>query len=487
MPRQLVDREEDVRQLRRLAADRGRQLALLYGRRRVGKSYLLTHAWRRDDIEPLYFTASATTPQINRRALLREAELWADVELRPEDHPTWRTVFRALFELRKDDPVVIVLDEFQYLADDESGMQELASELNAVWERPLDRESGLLVVLSGSAVRAMEALESGGSPLFGRLDWRRKLQPFDYYDAAQMVDYGARQTVLTYAAFGGLPQYLDAIDSDRPLSDNIVELLLSADGSVRIQIETALEQEEGLRNTHKYRAILASVGLSRCTVGDIAASLGQSADSALKRMIKRLVELEYLEEERNFDAPRNQPTRYRMADPAQRFYYGLVLPNESGIASAGPRRVWEERIEQQAWPTYVGREVFEDVVRQAYLRFGAEEGLPAVETWGRWEGRDRHRKPLEIDIVTRLLDGQMMTGAIKFRKRALSARVVTEHISGLERLADSGKGWAHDALESNAVLLFVSAGGFSDSSFYEVAREYDQKVIAWELEDLRLG
>lgn len=91
-----------------------------------------------------------------------------------------------------------------------------------------------LVVLSGSAVHTMQALESGGSPLFGRLDWRHQLRPFVYYDAGRMVEYGMRHKVLTYAAFGGTPQHLASIDSSRPLSDNIVQPLVTPSGRVRI-------------------------------------------------------------------------------------------------------------------------------------------------------------------------------------------------------------------------------------------------------------
>jgi hypothetical protein len=200
-----------------------------------------------------------------------------------------------------------------------------------------------------------------------------------------MVDWAAKEKILTYAAFGGTPKYLDAIDGERTLDENIVDLMLSPDGKVRIQVETALEQEEGLRDSTRYRAILASVGLKRRTIGDVAASMGQSADGALKRMVKRLVELEYLEEEQNFDAPHNQAKRYRLADPGQRFYYGLVLPNESAIASAGAEAVWRQRLEPDAWPSYVGFEVFEDVVRQAYLRHAQAHNLPAVEEWGKIE------------------------------------------------------------------------------------------------------
>lgn len=479
----MINREQEVRDLRDLVGD-GRRLALLYGRRRIGKTFLLTHVWEHP-ARTLYFTASATSPEINRRALLREASAWSGKDLRAEDYPTWRTVFRAIFELRPNEPVVVVLDEFQYLASTDDGFQEVASELNAVWEGTTSRSGGLLVVLSGSAVHTLKALDAGGSPLFGRLDWRRRLPAFDYFDAGQMVEaYGPRDRILTYAAFGGTPQLLAAVDDARAVADNIVDLFLSPDGRVRMQVESALEQEEGLRDIPKYRAILASVGLKRRTVGEIAASLGQEADSSLKRMIKELVRLEYVEEERNFDAPRNQANGYRMADPAQRFYYGLVLPNESAIASAGPRAVWEHRLGGETWPVYVGQRVFEDVVRQAYLRQDPTEDLPSVQEWGRWEGRDRHREPLEIDIVARLLGGPMMTGSVKFRNRPADARVFLDHLSALERLAASGRRWARDALDPASPFLFVSAGGFKDS-FREVREEQrPRRVTTWSLDDL---
>lgn len=475
-----VNRERELARLNQLANQDGHHLALVYGRRRIGKTYLLTHAWQD---KALYFTASATSASINRRALLREAQAWTDIELRPDDHPTWRTLFRTLFELQPDSPLVVVLDEFQYLASDDEGLREIASELNAVWEGGIRRDAALLVVLSGSAVHTLRELESGGSPLYGRLDWRCRLEAFDYWDAAKFVDWPPRDKVQLYAAFGGTPKYLDAVESSTDIESNIVSLMLASDGPVRMQVETAIEQEEGLRDVASYRAVLASVGLKRPTIGEIAASMGRPKDNALKRIVKRLVDLGYLSEEKNFDAPRNQQKRYRLSDPAQRFYYGLVLPNESAIANAGEGEVWSQRLEPSTWPTYVGFEVFEDIVRQAYLRFGNERDLPAIETWGRWQGQDREGQDLEIDIVARALDKTILTGSIKFTRQPANAAVFLDHVGALQRLTRSGKKWAHRALEDDSIMLFVSAAGFSDS-FHEVANEVRQRVICWDLSDI---
>jgi uncharacterized protein len=477
----VIDREAETAALQRLAEAGSRKLALVYGRRRIGKTYLLNSLWPRERL--LYFTASATSPAINRRVLIEEAALWSGEELRAEDYPTWRSVFKALFSLAPDRDLVMVLDEFQYLATDGAGLREVASELNAVWESRGERSGGLLLVLSGSEVATLESLNRGGAPLYGRLDATLQLQPFDYYDAAAMIsDYDAADRIRGYSAFGGVPTYLRAIDTVRPLEDNIVDLLLSPRGEVRLQLETVLTQEEGLRDVVAYQGILGAVGLKRRTRGEIAAATGRALDSSLRRMIGQLVELGYLGEETGFEESPNQGLRYRIVDPALRFHHGLVLPNESAIASAGAATVWRERLAAQVFPTHVGG-AFEDVVRQAYVRFAAERELPAVERWGRWDGQDRAGESIEVDLAARLLDGRMLTGSAKFRRRRTNASALHDHVDALHRLAASGRGWARDALAATSLLLFVSAAGYTQS-FRRAAAAARQPVLAWDLGDL---
>ena len=132
----------------------------------------------------------------------------------------------------------------------------------------------------------------------------------------------------------------------------------------------------------------------------------------------------------------------------------------------------------------VESEEMESAIQQAYLRLGSRRELPPVQDWGRWEGQDRNRQSIEIDVACRLLDGRMMTGTVKFQTRGAGARLFLHHVQALERLAASGQGWAHEALEPEAPFLFVSAAGFRDS-FREVREEQPERpVIMWELNDL---
>lgn len=475
---EIVDREAEIRRLRELADASEPRLALVYGRRRIGKTYLLSHLWDRD--RAFYFTASATTPEQNRRQLVREAARWSGRALRPEDHPTWRTVFGMLFELRAPEPVVVVIDEFQYLGEDQRDLASVASELNVAWETPRSQRP-LLVVLSGSSVRTLEALDAGGAPLHGRLHWKAELHPFDYRDAGRMVPYpDLRSRAYVYGVFGGVPHYLSAVDAARPLDRNIADRMLSPRGEVRSQIETAILQEQGLREVPKYRAILRAIGAGRTELNDIAGRAGLPNDTSLRRMVDRLVTLAYVKKQRNLGARRTDPFRYHLADPAFRFYHEFVAPYESTLEIHDPLRVWQELLGERL-DGYMGR-VFETMIPQAYRRRQGTDGLPLVGEWGRWEGVDVDGRSLEVDLAVRLAGGGILTGEVKWNRRAVGPRVHLEHLSTLDRLARSGVGWAHQARDDESPLLYVAAGGFSDD-FASVARSTRGEVYLWSLEE----
>ena len=160
-PNLIIDRQQELARLHQLLQPGEPQLALMYGRRRVGKTHLLARAWK--DVPSFYFTASETTPAQNRAALLDSFATWTDARIHTEDYPTWRAVFRLLLEHDSPNPLVLTIDEFQYLGENAREIKAVASELNAAWEmrRP---PRPLVLVIAGSAVRTLQSLSDGGSP-----------------------------------------------------------------------------------------------------------------------------------------------------------------------------------------------------------------------------------------------------------------------------------------------------------------------------------
>jgi AAA+ ATPase superfamily predicted ATPase len=476
----IIDREREQERLRELAKDPAPQMALLYGRRRVGKTYLLTHLWSSD--RAFYFTASTVTPEQNRRQLIAQVSEWTGDPHRPQDYPTWRTVFRLLLSLNGDHPLVVVLDEFQYLGESEQDLACVASELNAVWEGPKRPTRPVLLVLSGSATRTMEALDAGGAPLHGRLAWKAQLEPFDYWDAAAMGPFASlRDRACTYGVFGGMPRYLASLETDRTFAENVTRLMLSPRGDVRSQVETAILQEQGLRDIPKYIGILRAIGAGRTELSEIADLAGLAKHTTVREKVDRLAELGYVQRQRNFGAGRTAPWRYRLEDPAFRFYHEFVTRYETTLETSDPADVWDAHVAPEL-DGYMGH-LFESIVEQAYYRQRSRRGLDLIQEWGRWEGTDRAGQSVEMDIVSRLTSGGMLTGAIKWNRSPIGTNVHRNHMRDLHRLADSGNRWAHEALEEGSQLLYAAAGGFVDG-FRERAMEEGLPVVLWSLDDL---
>jgi uncharacterized protein len=494
----LVDRVAETAELRALGEPSGVRLALLTGRRRVGKTFLLASAW--PDTKVFMHTAARTTPQLNRAQLVADLAAWSGESLSPEDYPTWRTAFRLLFELAPagqvtEGLVILVVDEFQYLSDGEQGLAGVASEFNAAYEAAMRRErrggvGARLVVLSGSTVATMEGLALGGSPLYGRFAWQHALKPFDYWYAAEQV-FGRvksrataeqlRERARLYGIFGGTPRYLAAVDPQESVASNATRLLLHPRGEVRQLVETSLEQEDGLRDIGKYRGILHAVARGATERNAIAQRTGLANDQALRDKLERLIDLGYLTARVNIEAKRNSPVQYLLADQAMQFHHRFVEPNASLLNRYSPEAVWAQVVAPHL-DSYLGF-AFEQIAAQTYDRLAPVRGLPMATQWGRWEGVDRDRESLEVDLVAPLADGRVLSGAVKWSAAPVTADVHVQHLTMLRRAKEAGQRWAHRALERSAPLVYVSAGGFS-AGFVAAAEESGHPVELWSMREV---
>jgi hypothetical protein len=448
-----VNRERELSQLRRLA-DRGNpSLVLIYGRRRVGKTYLLDHAWQGRRV--YYFLASNATEEINRTELLHDLAQWSGRSLDPRDYPTWRAVFRLLVDLAEESPLIVVLDEFQYLLN--RGDDDIASQLVSVWDREL-RNRPLVLALSGSEVATMAHLAAGSQPLFGRFALRLKIPPLDYHDARKMTpNRPLREAAILYGALGGMPRYLTAIEATETVGEALLRNIVLPSGEIHLQIEYIIEQEQGIRTPADYRAVLAVIAGGATHRNDIAQKAGLDI-STTRHVLETLEGLELIRRERNFAASTSAPYRYRIADNAIRFWYHFVNPNRSRLVTGNGETIWRERI-APFLDSYMGK-VFEPICAASYARFHAQWHLPGAAVWERWEGQDRNRRPIELDIVARLDDGRMLTGEIKWSSQPVDDDVHRDLRRDLDDLSRSGQGWAHEAL--SGPHIYFSVAGFTD-------------------------
>jgi len=470
----LVDRDQERTELQQLAREPGPHLAILYGRRQVGKTYLLGRTW--PDARVFYFLAADTPAELNRRDLLRELAAWSKRDLNPDDYPTWRTVFRIFVEMAVEAPLVVILDEFQYLL---GGPDDAASQLVAVWDREAAGRP-LTLVLCGSEVSAMEHLLAGGQPLYGRASWSARLHVFDYRDAARMLPWcSAREAALYYGIFGGTPRYLVAARPDATLTDNVVRTVLSPRGEIHLQLLSLIEQEKGIRTPREFRAVLAAIAAGRSELNDIAqeAALG-GQPHVVRRILQILEDLEIVGRERNFAASAKAPYRYYLVDNAVAFWHRFVVPNRSRLSTGDAGEVWNNVVEPYL-NDWMGN-VFERMVAQAYTRFHRRWGVSGARSWASWVGQDRNGRDIQVDVVSRLDDGTMLTGEIKWSSQPRGFELHNDLTRDLDDLGRSGQAWAREAQRGH--FLYVSAAGFSERFRDWAATQAD--VVLVTLDDL---
>ena len=177
--KQFVDREQEMETLQSEYEREGSALVVLYGRRRVGKTTLISEFIKGK--KALFFLASEEAEAQNRNAFREKVAEFIDSDLlRSADIKSWDVLFKAIMETSFDSKPVIVLDEFQYLGKANPAFPSI---FQRIWEEIL-KDRSVMVILCGSLISMMESQTLAyGSPLYGRRTAQIRLKqiPFGYY------------------------------------------------------------------------------------------------------------------------------------------------------------------------------------------------------------------------------------------------------------------------------------------------------------------
>ncbi len=389
-----VAREYELQALERLY-DRGKfQMAVVYGRRRVGKTALLDEFSRGK--HALFFTAQQKSNAINLQSFSRTVYRFFDLPESTGAFATWEDGLRFVAERARDGgPLVFVFDEFPYAAQAEPS-------LPSTFQIAIDHDfkgTNVCMVLCGSNEGFMEGKVLGSkSPLYGRRNAQIRLRPFDYYDAARMMPAcPPAQRVELYALFGGTPYYLEQIDADEPIGENVRRLFFDIAGVLYAEPQMLLRQE--LREPALYSSVLDAVAAGATAPKAIADRAGVD-EGSVGKYLATLVGLGIVEKVVPFgEGPRSRKGLYRIQDPFFAFWYRFVSPH-IGAIEAGAGEAVARMASGPALSTYVGRQ-FETVCRQWFMRENRRGRLPFLASeFGAWWGADpTAREQVDIDVI----------------------------------------------------------------------------------------
>jgi AAA+ ATPase superfamily predicted ATPase len=408
----LIGRTQELDLLKKALNSKRKELCILYGRRRLGKTAILRECLRQS--QGLFFSCPvASSGEALRLFQARMAETFHEPLLLNTRFAGWREALCYAIQQCSDRKWPLIFDEFPYLLRSVPGVDSL---LQHEWDHA---QGAPKIILCGSSLSIMESEVLGShAPLFGRRTLQIELGPMDFRTVSKF--YGKRkfeEQILYYSFFGGIPAYAEhAAELEDPV-EALTKLVLEPHGVLYSEPDFLMREE--LREPVSYFSILHAISAGNTRPNRIAQAAGIPGQSLAKyldvlrrmRLVNRKTPITEKHQERS------SKSIYTIDDPFLRFWFRFVFSERSALELGLAKRIWKEKISKD-YDSVLGL-LYEDVVRQ--------ELRGQWESWLGWEPARIGQywdANTELDIVAEDLAG----GCVAFFecKWSLSADVEKE-------------------------------------------------------------
>jgi len=382
-----IGREKELNLLHERYESNKFQCIVIYGRRRVGKTALINEFIKDKDV--VMYTGLEMDAQRNLEELSKAV-------FKNDIYPTgtllqgYQTVLEIVLEMAQKKKVIFAIDEYPYLAKAFPGISSL---LQVQIDHKF-QNTNLFLILCGSSMSFMENQVLGyHSPLYGRRTAQIKLFPFDFFETKKFfTKFTPEETAIIYGITGGTPQYLNQIDEELSLEQNIKKHFMNPLSYLFEEPTNLLKQE--VREPATYNSIISVIANGSSKFSEISSKV----ECSLTEYLNNLISLGLIKKETPAFKSSPQKTIYKVADGLFRFWYRFISKNVSQLQQGNIDVVYR-KISAQL-PSFMGS-VFEEICKQYMWKLLLENKLPIeFDDIGRWWGNDpRNRCEAEIDLL----------------------------------------------------------------------------------------
>ena len=345
----IVGRKEECRLIEQLCNSKKAEMVAIYGRRRVGKTFLVRRFF--DDRFDFYFTGSYEAPKSVQLKLFRtELERYGAKDVPPLKD--WVEAFEALRNLlsaKKQKRIVIFLDELPWM---DTAKSNFLAAFSYFWNSWASAQPNLKLFVCGSATTWMlEKLIGDKGGLYGRICRSIYLAPFTLNETEQYLNnvkgmaYEKMQVLETYMIMGGIPYYLDMMDCELPFDQNIDKLFFKKLAPLKTEFDFLFRSL--FKNSKMYKAVVVALSskLKGMTRQEIAEAVGLGNGGTLSEILENLCRCDFLRKYIPFGKA-TKDALYQLSDMFSLFY--LRFEKECGqdesfwsnIQNRGERRAW---------------------------------------------------------------------------------------------------------------------------------------------------
>ena len=457
-----IDREQEMETLVEEYNREGSSLVIMYGRRRVGKTTLISEFIKGKNA--LFFLASQESEVQNRNLFKEKAAEFIDSDLlRNATVSDWDTIFKAIIETKFETKPIIVIDEFQYIGKSNSAFPSI---MQRIWDGLL-KDKSVMLILCGSLITMMkEQTLEYSSPLYGRRTAQIKLKqiPFSYYEKF-FPNKESKELIEMYAVTGGVPKYIESLREEKDIYSAIKKYVLNPSSYLYDEPHFLLQQE--VTEIGSYFSLIKTIAAGNSKLSAIATAL-ELPQTRLTKYLKTLIDLDILEREvpiTEENPDKSKKGLYRIKDNFIKFWFAFIYPNLSFLES-GNTEIVMKKIEKGFVSGQVSF-VYEDVCRQKMWKMNADEVWPfTFSKIGRyWDNNT------EIDIAALDPDGKnLILGECKYWKEPVGINILADLEEKAKKVA-----WNNNSRKIWYILF--STGGFTPE-LKELAKTRSDIVLA---------
>lgn len=481
-----VGRQPYWQRLQEIDAQDEAAVIVIYGRRRVGKTELIEQFFRGrpllkfEGLQPQRSTIRRGSEQEKRRQIQECLVRLGQYVERPHEYlhmrvERWRDFFGLLVPVLEKQPVVLYLDELQWLAN---YSDELLSELKPWWDDVLRHNTRLRIVISGSSPAFIVNQFLASSAMYNRSNHMMKLEPFDLAEIHQFLGKGHREAMLAAITVGGIPEYLKQVASGTSVYVSLCAKSFRPDGFFRVEKNRVFVSSMAA-NPH-YEGIIDYLARHRsATRNEIyrALTTGETRipGGSFSAMLEDLVELDFVTRSlpvttkiaraaaaKRPAEPRN--ARYVICDEYLQFYYRFIDRIAEDIDSGLYQKNPTQAISRSDFSTLMGFS-FERWCRKNAHLIARRLGFGGVVKYnhGPWYQKDS----VQIDLMYIRKDSVVIICEIKFNNdSALTREVIPDVQEKIDLFIAAEPRYARYTIETALISTEPAPSAIRDEAYF---------------------
>lgn len=410
----LVGRERECKELQRVMNSDRSEFVIVYGRRRVGKTFLVDQYYQ-GKYDFTFVGGHNLSRQRQLTNFSRALKKYSGVK--PDKFADWFDAFDALEDylesLDENRKKVIFIDEMPWIDTQKS---DFVSALENFWNGWAARRSDIVFIASGSATSWMvdNLIENQGG-LHARITSSIYIRPFTLQETEEYLQrkyckWDRYQILQCYMVFGGIPFYLSLINPQDSLVQNVDRLFFSHSDIMRSEFDELYNAL--FSNAELYINVVKALanhhgGMSRA---EIVKAVGVNGGT-LSRVLTNLERCDFISRSHNFGC-KTREANYRLIDFYTLFYYKFIAQDTSG-----DEQWWSHNFESRLVSTWQGLTfeivclVHTDAIKKA---LGISGMATEVSSWNKMGNEEQ--KGAQIDLVIKRADRIVHLCEMKFCK-----------------------------------------------------------------------